>query len=113
VLEFKRVLERSGGVQEKVRQRAEQQHGNLVRGLSKAIEESEWRVTLIVFVGGMCGSVEEKAFNANMELMGVIESERTRLRDIRLRGGGGGSATPRYRPPICCAPARGLPTSLS
>ena len=80
VLEFKRVLERRGGAQEKARQRAEQQHGNLVRGLSKALEGGEWRVTLIVFVRGMCGSVEEKAFNANMELLGMIEGERNAIR---------------------------------
>ena len=34
----------------------------------------------MVFAGGMCGSVEEKVFNANMELMGVIESERNAIR---------------------------------
>ena len=28
----------------------------------------------------MCGSVEEKVFNANMELLGVIESERNAIR---------------------------------
>jgi hypothetical protein len=28
----------------------------------------------------MCGSVEEKAFNANMELLGVIEGERNAIR---------------------------------
>ena len=28
----------------------------------------------------MCGSVEEKVFNANMELIGVIESERNAIR---------------------------------
>ena len=28
----------------------------------------------------MCGSVEEKAFNANMELTGVVESERNAIR---------------------------------
>ena len=41
VLELKRVLERHGGAQEKARQRAEQQHGNLVRGLRKALEGGE------------------------------------------------------------------------
>ena len=70
VLEFKRGLERRGGAQEKARQRAEQQHGNLVRGLSKVLKGSEWRVTLIVFVGGMCGSVEEKAFDAKHGITG-------------------------------------------
>ena len=31
---------------------------------------------LIVFVGGMCGSVEKKAFTANMELLGFVEGEK-------------------------------------
>ena len=53
-----------------------------MRGLSKALEWGEWRVTLVVVAGGMCGSVEEIVFNANMDLMGVIESERN---DIRKR----------------------------
>ena len=75
-MEFKRAFERFGGVQEKTRQKAERQHDNLVQGLTVALNDSTWQVILVVFVGGMCGSVEEKAFNANMELMGVIESER-------------------------------------
>ena len=33
-----------------------------------------------LFVRGMYGSVEEKVFNANMELMGVIESKRNAIR---------------------------------
>ena len=56
------------------------QHDNLVRGLTVALNDSTWRVILVVFVGGMCGSVEEKTFNANMELMGVVESERNAIR---------------------------------
>ena len=34
----------------------------------------------MVFVGRMCGSVEERVFNANMKLMGVIEGERNAIR---------------------------------
>ena len=60
VLEFKRALERFGSAQEQARQKAERQHDNLVRGLSKVLEGGEWRVTLVVFVGGVCGSVEQK-----------------------------------------------------
>ena len=54
----------------------------LMVGGSKALEGGEWRVTLVVFVGGMprCGPVEENVFNANMELMGVIENERNVIR---------------------------------
>ena len=76
VIEFKRAFERYGGAQEKARQKAERQHDKLVLGLTAALNDSTWRVILVVFVGGMCGSVEEKAFNENMELMGVVESER-------------------------------------
>jgi hypothetical protein len=71
VIEFKRVFERYGGAQEKTRLRAERQHDNLVRGLTVALNDSTWRVILVV---------EEKAFNANMELMGVVESERKAIR---------------------------------
>ena len=60
LLECKRALERFGGAQEQARQKAERQHDNLVRGLSKTLKGGERRVTLIVFVGGMRGSVEEK-----------------------------------------------------
>ena len=80
VMEFKRAFERYGGAQEKARRKAERQHDNLVRGLNKALEGGEWRAALVIFVGGMCGSVEEKVFNANMELLGVIESERNAIR---------------------------------
>ena len=80
VVEFKRAFERYGGAQEKTRQKAERQHGNLVQGLTAVLNDSTWRVILGVFVGGMCGSMEEKAFNENMELMGVIESERNAIR---------------------------------
>jgi hypothetical protein len=38
----------------------------------------------VVFVGGMCGSVEENVFNADMELIGVIESERNAIRKRHL-----------------------------
>ena len=62
------------------KKRGKKQHDNLVQGLTVALNDSTWRVTLVVFVGGMCGSVEEKAFNANMELMGVVESERNAIR---------------------------------
>ena len=43
-----------------------QNFDDLVRGLSKALDGGEWRVTLIAFTGGMCGSVEENVFNTNM-----------------------------------------------
>ena len=44
--------------------------------MEKALEESERQVMLIVFVGGICGSVEERAFMANMELLGVTSCGR-------------------------------------
>ena len=60
--------------------KAELQHNSLVRGLERALEGGEWQVVLVVCVGGMCGSVEEKAFMTNMELLGVVEGERDSIR---------------------------------
>jgi len=51
VQEFKQELERHWGAQEQARQRAELQHGTLVRGSSKALDGSEWQVTLIDCLG--------------------------------------------------------------
>ena len=52
--------------------------------MEKALEGGEWQVILIVFVGGMCGSMEEKAFMANMDLMGVVEGETDSIRKRHL-----------------------------
>ena len=80
ILEFKRVMERYGGEQEKTKRKAELQQNSLVRGIQKALEGGEWQVILKVFVGGMCGSVEEKAFMTDMESLGVVEGERDSIR---------------------------------
>ena len=50
VVDFKWAFERYGGAQEKTRQKAERQHGNLVQGLTAAPNDSTWRVILVVFV---------------------------------------------------------------
>ena len=94
---LKRAFEHYGGAQEQVRQKVERQNDNLVREWSKVRQGGEWRVTLVLFVGGMCGSVEENVINANMELMGVIESERNVIRKrhvwkLRQAAGGAGSS---------------------
>ena len=72
ILEFKRVMERYGGEQEKTKRKAELQQNSLVRGIQKALEGGEWQVILKVFVGGMCGSVE-KVFMTNMELLWKVK----------------------------------------
>ena len=80
VMEFKRAFERYRGVHR--RKRIKKQNDSMTifgTGVDQGTKGGEWRVTLVVFVGGMCGSVEAKAFNTNMELMGVIESERNKL----------------------------------
>ena len=67
LLEFERVMERHRGEQEKTTKRTELQHNCLVQGLEKALQGGKWQIMLRVFVGGMCGSVEEEAFMTNMD----------------------------------------------
>ena len=43
-IEFKRAFERYGGAQEKTRQKAERQHGNLIQGWTGALNDRTWRV---------------------------------------------------------------------
>ena len=63
VLEFKRTSDQRKDYREKGEARARAQHWDvLVRSLEKVAEETEsegerWKVKLIVFVGGTCGSV--------------------------------------------------------
>jgi hypothetical protein len=39
-----------------------------------------WRIKLIVFVGGICGSVHAQKFNNNLKELGVVESKRNTIR---------------------------------
>ena len=50
-----------------------------------------WRVTLVVVVGGMCGSVGGKVFNANMELVGVRKERHSNTTCMEAAGGTGSS----------------------
>jgi hypothetical protein len=61
------------------------QHDVLIRSLEKVAGETEregerWKVKLIVFVGGACGSVHVQTFNNNLKELGVVESKRAAIR---------------------------------
>jgi len=43
-------------------------------------ESERWKVKLIVFVGGACGSVHVQTFNNNLKELGVVESKRGAIR---------------------------------
>jgi hypothetical protein len=43
-------------------------------------ENGGWRIKLIVFVGGTCGSVHAQTFNNNLKELGVVESKRNTIR---------------------------------
>jgi hypothetical protein len=56
-----------------------------VRSLEKVAEEAEgenrgWKIKLIIFVGGTCGSVHTQTFNNNLKELGVVESKRNTIR---------------------------------
>ncbi len=39
-----------------------------------------WKIKLIIFVGGTCGSVHTQTFNNNLKELGVVESKRNIIR---------------------------------
>ena len=85
VLEFKRTSDQRKDYREKGEARARAQHDVLIRSLEKVAEETEsegerWKVKLIVFVGGTCGSVHVQSFNDNLKELGVVESKRGAIR---------------------------------
>jgi hypothetical protein len=43
-------------------------------------ENRGWRIKLIIFVGGTCGSVHTQTFNNNLKELGVVESKRNTIR---------------------------------
>ena len=65
--------------------RARAQHDVLVKSLEKVAGEVDgenggWRIKLIVFVGGTCGSVHAQTLNNNLKELGVVESKRNSVR---------------------------------
>ncbi len=43
-------------------------------------ENRGWKIKLIIFVGGTCGSVHTQTFNINLKELGVVESKRNFIR---------------------------------
>jgi hypothetical protein len=85
VLEFKRTSDQRRNYRERGEARARAQHDVLVKSLEKVAEEavgenSGWKIKLIIFVGGTCGSVHVQTLNNNLKELGVIESKRNTIR---------------------------------
>jgi hypothetical protein len=78
VLEFKRTSGQRQNYRERGEFRARAQHDVLVKSLEKVAgeavgENGGWKIKLIVFVGGTCGSVHAQTFNNNLKELGVVE----------------------------------------
>jgi hypothetical protein len=85
ILEFKRTSDQLQDYQEPWEARARAQHDILVKSLEKVAgeavgENSGWKIKLVVFVGGTCGSVHVQTFNNNLKELGVLESKRHTIR---------------------------------
>ena len=85
VLEFKRTSDQRRDYRERGEARARAQHEVLVKSLEKVAggavgENSGWKIKLVVFVGGTCGSVHVQTLNNNLKELGVIESKRNTSR---------------------------------
>ena len=84
-LEFKRTSDQRQDYRERGESRARAQHEVLVKSLEKVAGEAEgesagWKLKLIIFVGGTCGSVHVQTINNNLKELGVIESKRGTIR---------------------------------
>jgi hypothetical protein len=85
ILEFKRTSDQRQDYRERGEARARAQHDILVKSLEKVAgeavgENSGWKIKLVVFVGGTCGSVHVQTFNNNLKELGVLESKRHMIR---------------------------------
>ena len=85
VLEFKRTSDQRHTYRERGESRARAQHDVLVKSLEKVAgeavgENSGWKIKLLIFVGGTCGSVHVQTLNNNLRELGVLESKRNTIR---------------------------------
>jgi hypothetical protein len=85
ILEFKCTSDQRQDYRESWEARARAQHDILVKSLEKVASEavgenSGWKIKLVVFVGGTCGSVHVQTFNNNLKELGVLESKRHTIR---------------------------------
>ncbi len=84
-LEFKRTSDQRRNYRERGEARARAQHDVLVKSLEKVAgeavgENSAWKIKLLIFVGGTCGSVHVQTLNNNLRQLGVLESKRNTIR---------------------------------
>jgi hypothetical protein len=85
VLEFKRRWDPRRDYREQGESRSRAKHDILIKSLERVARDAEgenggWKIRLIIFVGGTCGSVNVKTFNDNMNELHVIESKRNVIR---------------------------------
>ena len=90
VLEFKRTSDQRLNYREHWETRARAQHDVLVKSLEKVAgaavgENSGWKIKLLIFVGGTCGSIHVQTLNNNLRELGVLESKRNTIRRARAR----------------------------
>ena len=85
MLEFKRTSDQRRNYRERGEALARAQHDVLVKSLEKVAgeavgENSGWKIKLLIFVGGTCGSIHVQTFNNNLRELGVLESKRNTIR---------------------------------
>ncbi len=81
VLEFKRTSDQRQDYRERWESRARAQHDVLVKSLKKAAgeagENEGWKVKLIIFVGGTCGSVHDIQQQSQGTVLGLSNRKET------------------------------------
>ena len=80
LVEFKRTNDQWPTYRHRAEKRAQHQYNSLLRGLNIAGQRAGWSAQQIVFVGGIGGSVEKKAFDENMTKLQVSPGHWSRIR---------------------------------
>jgi hypothetical protein len=87
LLEFKRTSDQRADFEKKATVRAEQQYEDVVGALTEVGRDMgrKWKVKLLTFVGGTCGSVHKEHLEENLEELQVLKSKWNGIRESLVR----------------------------
>ena len=84
-IEFKRTMDLRPSFQANAETRATRQHEWLAQTLAKVRARSDWKVQVIIFMGGTMGSVEVERFESNLKALDVKKKEWGHIRKLHAR----------------------------
>jgi hypothetical protein len=87
LLKFKRTTDQRADFEKRATARAEEQHEDVVKALQEVGRDiwREWKVQLLTFVGGTCGSVHKEHLEKILEELQVLKSKWKGIRERLVR----------------------------